>query len=48
MNKHMARRFNACGLNSKDKVNYTGWNPTVANELTTRERKRLEKKKCTK
>ena len=47
MNKKMARKFNASGLTVKDKMNFTGWQHGVK-DLTTRQRKRMECKKCTK
>ena len=47
MNKIMSRKLNATGLNVKDKANFTGWQHGIKN-LTTRQRKRLERKKCTK
>tara|TARA_R110002012_G_scaffold226563_1_gene398714 strand:- start:305 stop:448 length:144 start_codon:yes stop_codon:yes gene_type:complete len=43
MNKKLARRLNATGLTVKDKMNFKGWQHGV-NDLTTRQRKRLEKK----
>jgi hypothetical protein len=47
MNKKTARKLNASGLTVKDKMNFTGWQHGVK-DLTTRQRKRLEEKKCTK
>jgi hypothetical protein len=44
MNKKTAKKLNATGLNVKDKINFNGWQHGV-NNLTTRQRKRLERKK---
>jgi len=43
MNKKMSRKLNASGLTVKDKINFNGWQRGI-NRLTTRQRKRLEKK----
>jgi len=48
MNKKLARKLNATGLNAKDKLNFKGWQQGQGHKgidsLTTRQRKRLEKK----
>jgi len=45
MNKKMSRKLNASGLTVKDKINFNGWQRGQGiNSLTTRQRKRLEKK----
>ena len=49
MNKKLARKLNATGLNVKDKINFSGWQrgKNISSlSLTTRQQKRLEKKKC--
>lgn len=48
MNKSMTRRLNASGLTVKDRANYSGWHNIGVKDFTTRQRKRLENKKCTK
>ncbi len=47
MNKIMARKLNASGFTVKDRANFKGWQ-TGVKDLTTRQRKRMERKKCTK
>ena len=44
MNKKMSRKLNATGLTVKDKINFNGWQRGNINRLSTRQRKRLEKK----